>query len=480
MSHKVRVRFAPSPTGLLHVGGVRTALFNYLYEKSTGGDFILRIEDTDKQRYAPESVSQIEQSLDWLGIIPDEGNWQGKSIGEHGPYRQSERLEIYRQLAQKLLDEGLAYYSSSTPDDIAAAKQQAIAAKKPFAYKRSMENALSSSDQNKPIRLDTAAIASRLAVDSVSWRDRRRGDFNDKIELLEDFIIIKSDGYPTYNFANVIDDHQMGITHVIRGDEFIASTAKHALLYQALGWHQPEFVHLPAILGPDGKKKLSKRDGDVDVLDFKAKGYLPAALINFLVQLGWNDGTEQEIYSLNELEHKFSLDQIQKSPAVFDLNRLDWMNGVYLRALSPDQFLLACQPYLPEIWQKDKQYLQKVLLLEQERVKKLTETAELVDFFFSLPKVEISLLTAKSNKQDVAEWLRSADIALKKSKFTRDEIEQTLRNLASKLNIKTGQLFYVLRISLTGRTAAPGLFDVIETLGQSTVSTRLQTAIASL
>lgn len=487
MNKSVRTRFAPSPTGLLHIGGVRTALFAYLFAKANNGTFVLRLEDTDRERFVPEGVEQIIQSLDWLGLHPDEGEWYGEHIGEYGPYRQSLRLESfnpYKEWMEWLTLKEFAYKSYTSPEKLASLREEAKQRKVPFVYRRYMEP---HSDDiplkgEFPIRLDIEAIRKHYSGDQelhqrVDWDDMVRGKFSDALANMDDFIIMKADGYPTYNFANVVDDHLMQITHVIRGDEFISTTGKHVLLYKILDWEVPKFIHLPAILGPDGKKKLSKRDGDVDVLEYKAKGYLPEALTNFLALLGWNDGTTQEKFSLKQLIDCFSIDnlpdKIQKSPARFDLDRLNWMNGEYLREMSSDDLLEKLKAFLPEEWYKDTNYLKQVLALDKERIKTLAEAQYVMEIFFTKPKVDKAMLTKKDSMADIQVWLQEASKVLQISEFEHDTLEQAMRALAEKLNIKTGQLFYALRISLTGRTEAPGLFDIMLTLGKEETLQRI-------
>ena len=467
MNRPVRTRFAPSPTGFLHIGGVRTALFNYLYAKKHDGIFVLRLEDTDRERFVEEGVEQIIQSLDWVGIHPDEGVWYEEKPGKHGPYIQSKRLNHYTEFAQKLVDDDKAYYSHITPEAFAKLREDAINAKKPFIYKQSMEPAKQSgSNKHLPIRF-------KVPEGNTVWHDDVRGDFDGPNDLIDDFIIIKADGYPTYNFANVIDDHLMQISHVIRGDEFIGSTAKHVLLYESFGFEQPNWVHLPSILGPDGKKKLSKRDGDVEVLNYRDTGYLPEALVNFLALLGWNDGSEQEIFSVVELVEKFSLDRVQKSPAVFDKTRLDWMNGEYIRKMSTEELIEALRPHIPKEWYKDLDYLEKVLVLDRERLKTLGDAKYMMKIFFEKPKVDKDMLTKKDSLENVKEWLQQAVAVLQSNDFNHDSIDKSLRTLTESLNIKSGQLFYALRIALTGRTEAPGLFDIMIVLGKEETNKRL-------
>jgi len=469
MNSSVRVRFAPSPTGFLHIGGIRTALFNYLFAKANGGQFILRLEDTDRERFVEQGIEQIIKSLDWIGLHPDEGVWYEEKTGEHSPYVQSERLHHYKDFAQKLVDKGLAYYSHSTPQQIESLKAAAIREKRPFVYKHSMEPAeIIGSTEGLPIRL-------KVPAGKTMWKDEVRGEFESNHDIIDDFIIIKADGFPTYNFANVIDDHLMKISHVIRGDEFISSTAKHALLYDLLEFDRPAFIHLAPILGPDGKKKLSKRDGDVNVLEYEAKGYLPEAIINFLVMLGWNDGTTQEIFSMEELIQKFSADRIQKSPAVFDINRLDWMNGEYIRGtLNDEELIEKIKPFIPEDWLDNMEYFKSVLALDKERIKRFDEAKYIMEIFFETPNVDKDLLCKKDDMNTIRSWMHEVVKVIDTISFEHDEIEKALRELVEKLDVQTGRLFYALRVGLTGRTEAPGLFDIFVTLGKSESIKRLQ------
>lgn len=468
MSKSVRVRFAPSPTGFLHIGGIRTALFNYLFARANDGVFVLRLEDTDRERFVPEGVEQIVKSLDWLGLHPDEGVWYEEKPGVHGPYVQSKRLNHYREYAEQLVEQGLAYRSYSLPERIESLREEAKINKVPFVYKKSMEpSEITTEAPNLPIRLN-------IQPGKTIWQDQVRGEFETNHELIDDFIILKADGYPTYNFANVVDDHLMEISHVIRGDEFISSTAKHALLYDILKWDRPAWIHLPAILGPDGKKKLSKRDGDVNVLDYKEKGYLPEAIINYLSMLGWNDGSEQEIFTINELISKFSIDRVQKSPAVFDATRLDQMNGEYIRGvISEPELIERLKLFLPKYWFGDLDYFTKVLKLDKERIKKLDEAEYIMQVFFETPKVDQTLICKKDDINTVKMWLGKVIEELDEIDFTHDSVENSLRSLSDKLGVQAGQLFYVLRVGLTGRTEAPGLFDIFVTLGKEESLKRL-------
>lgn len=429
---------------------------------------MLRLEDTDRERFVEEGVEQIIQSLDWIGLSPDEGVWHEDKPGIHGPYMQSKRLNHYQDYAEQLVERGLAYRSYSSAERLEALREDARKQKLPFVYRQSMEPTEELSGKDYPIRL-------KITTGTTNWQDLIRGEFRTNNDLIDDFIIIKADGYPTYNFANVIDDHLMQISHVIRGDEFISSTAKHALLYDALGWDRPAWIHLPAILGPDGKKKLSKRDGDVNVLDYKTKGYLPEAMINFLALLGWNDGTEQEIFNLEELIKRFQLDRIQKSPAVFDINRLDWMNGEYIRnKLSDTELIERLELFVPAEWFKDMNYFRSVLMLDKDRIKKLSEAKYIMEIFFETPRVDKELLCKKDKADTVQVWLDRTIEELGKVEFNHDTVEGTLRSLTDKLGVQSGRLFYVLRVALTGRTEAPGLFDIFVVLGKNEALKRLE------
>jgi len=488
----VRVRFAPSPTGFLHIGGVRSALFNYLLAKQTGGQFILRLEDTDRERFVPASVAQIVAGLDWLGLKPDEGFWITNGRHQDLDFIQSERHKtgLYQKWADELVKSSLAYYSPTSKDKLDELRSAAKHDSQAFLYKRSLDDANTDKPiKNTPIRLDTVAIKAKMKSDKIDWVDEVRGSFANELDLLEDFILIKSDGFPTYNFANVVDDNDMNITHVIRGDEFIASTAKHAVLYDLFGWKRPVFVHLPVINGTDGKK-LSKRSGDTDVLDFRTHGYLPAALINFLVLLGWNPGAgeTQEVFTLADLIDRFSLEHVQKSPAVFDPDRLDWMNGLYLRNMTPEVLLDTVTDFLSgsafaSMLQQDRTYSLAAIVLVQERLKRLEEAQEQLEFFFTDPNPK-ALDFGKLAPDEVRKALELSVQALTDHpEMVADtgELERFMRSeVAAKLSDKPGLTFMALRIALTGQTATPGLFETMVALGAETVIRRLGAALKAL
>ncbi len=487
----VRVRFAPSPTGFLHIGGMRTALFNYLFAKKHQGKFILRLEDTDRERFVPEGVEQIVQSLDWLGFKPDEGFWIENGKHQNIEYVQSERQKtgLYGEYVDKLVGAGLAYESYISASEYEKAKAGHIKSGLAFVYRRSMEGQYHNGSAPKksghyPVRLDIEA-ARQKTTQQVDWNDEIRGSFNEALADIEDFVLIKSDGFPTYNFANVIDDYEMKISHVIRGDEFLSSTAKHALLFDLLGFQRPAWVHLPAINGSDGKK-LSKRTGDTNVLDYRTKGYLSAALTNFLSLLGWNDGTEQEIFSIDELVDKFSLERIQKSPAVFDLKRLNWMNGVYVRKHSlKDLYKLSTSYWPPEAKNADAGHKRRVLETLQDRLKVLSELSELADFFFARPeltKTELAKLKTEFSEpkslkiwlEEVKNWLDKVDTS------DRGKLEAGLRKLIAQKNSKPAPFFIVLRVILTAHDQTPPIWDIIYGLGKSESKARLERAVELL
>ncbi|HVV25907.1 MAG TPA: glutamate--tRNA ligase [Candidatus Saccharimonadales bacterium] len=483
----VRTRFAPSPTGFLHVGGVRTALFNYLLAKKHGGQFILRLEDTDRERFVPEGVEQIVESLDWLGLRPDEGFWIGAG-GEHQniEFVQSERHKqgFYKQFADQLVEQGLAYADWTTSERLAELRQQARADKKPFLFRKSL--AAAAGDENQPhvIRLDLAACAKQQPA--INWQDTVRGNFSADPQLIEDFILLKSDGFPTYNFANVIDDHDMRVSHVVRGDEFISSTAKHALLYDIFGWPRPAFVHLPVINGADGKK-LSKRTGDTNTLDYRHKGYLPETLLNFLALLGWNDGSQQEIYELAELIEKFDLAGVGSSPAVFDQRRLDWMNGAWIRdKIELDDLYERSRNFWPAAAKDyDDDYKKKVLAIVRERLKYFAELPALTEFFFvDLPINESLIIQHKQlkklSKAELRDLLQQSKTSLEASDFTVRDLTDRLNNLLTEADQKPAILFSLIRVATTQAPASPGLADTLAVLGKDRSLARLDQQLAAL
>ena len=486
MTQKVRVRFAPSPTGHPHVGNIRTAMFNWLLARHEGGRFILRIEDTDVARKVKGAVEAIMDSLRWLGIDWDEGPDVG---GDYGPYYQSQRLELYKAAAERLVSQGDAYYCYCSPERLEELRSEQVKRKQPPGYDRlcrdltPQERAEKEAEGIKSVVRFKVPLTGQTAYNDVIW-----GQVAFDNSTLDDFILLKSDGYPTYHLANVVDDHAMEISHVIRAEEWISSTPRHLLLYQALDFKPPQFVHHPMILGPD-RAKLSKRHGAVSLLDYRELGYLPQTMFNFLSLIGWSLDDKTELMSRQELVDNFSLERIGKTGAIFNREKLDWMNGVYIRQLTDDEFFDAVQPYLMEDLDAGKalieseEYVRAVLPLVQERARTLVEVAELAQFFFiDQPDCEPQLLIGKGmDSKSTVRALEAAQEKLKPlSSFDADSLEGVLRPLAAELDLKTGQLFAVLRVAVTGRTAAPPLFATMAALGRERCLKRIEAAIPKL
>jgi glutamyl-tRNA synthetase len=477
---KVRTRFAPSPTGYLHVGGIRTALFAWLVARQAAGDFVLRLEDTDKKREVEGAEAHIEKSLRALEIDYDEGPDIG---GPFEPYRQSQRLEVYEQWGQKLIDSGRAYADPFTPEEVQAFRDQAQQAKKPFLYREHRPADPPAWDGGQPLRFKSDPKA-------YDWQDAVMGDLHSRPEAIDDFILIKSDGYPTYNFSHIVDDAVMEMTHVIRGQEFLASVPNYLNFYEALGLKRPVLATLPHIMGPDGKKKLSKRDGAKDVLDYLREGFLPEALVSFIATMGWNDGTEQEIFSRDELIKKFDLARVQRSGAKFDEQRLLWVNGHFIRQMTPDELYERSEDFWGEpAAAAEPGYRKRVLGLIQERLKYLAELPELSWFFFEEPaKDEVRrLLVEPEDKQlkkltppEIKQLLEAASQSLSQSDYSLEDIEQRLNGLLDKLSSKPGILFAAIRVAVTGAKSSPPLAGTLEVLGKPKSLERLESAIALL
>lgn len=472
----VRTRFAPSPTGFMHVGGVRTALFAWLLARQNQGQFILRLEDTDKQREVEGSAQHIIDSLKALGLNHDEGP---DIDGPYGPYKQSERLGIYDEWAEKLVKSGKAYPDPYTPQELDKFRNDARQNKKPFLFRDYRPQELTQWDKSKPLRF-------KADPKDYSWHDEVLGDLNSGPEVVDDFILIKSDGYPTYNFAHIIDDYLMKITHVIRSQEFTASVPRFLNLYEALEIERPLFATVPFVMGPDGKKKLSKRDGAKDVMDYIKEGYLAEALDNFIATLGWNDGTEQEIFSLDELISKFSLGRVQRSGAKFDEKRLEWMDGFHIRKLELSKLYELSKSFWPEESNEyDDQYKIKVLGLMQERLKFLSELLTLTNFFFKDLPVDLNLIDnnkqlQKLDKSAVVELLQKSREVLNSSNFELDDLTEKLNNLLSETSQKPAVLFSLIRIATTQAPSSPGLADTLSLLGKDVSIRRIDATLAAL
>lgn len=473
---QIRTRFAPSPTGYLHVGGVRTALFAWLVARQHNGQFILRIEDTDQDREVQGSADHIQKSLKWLGLDWDEGPGVD---GSYGPYFQSQRLEIYKEWAQKLVDNGRAYADPYTPEELQTFRDVAKAAKKPFLFRTHRPEQPPVWDGTQPLRLKSEPKA-------YDWHDEVLGDLHAGPEAVDDFILMKSDGFPTYNFAHIVDDHLMEITHVMRSQEFIASVPKFLNLYEALEIERPLLATLPYVMGPDGKKKLSKRDGAKDILDYASEGYLPETLLNFIATLGWNDGTEQEIFSRDELISKFSLDRVQRGGAKFDEQRLLWMDGHYIRELPAEDLFARAKTFWPDTAASyDDHYKQQVLGLVQERLKFFAELPALTDFFFTDLPVNPALWQEhkqlkKLDQGELKQLLQQSREALAGSDFSLDDLTGKLNSLLEATNQKPAVLFSLIRIATTQAPASPGLADTLAVLGKETSLRRIDTMLTSL
>lgn len=472
---EVRTRFAPSPTGYIHVGNVRAALFPYLLAKQQGGKFILRIEDTDQARFVEGAEDLILDTLEWLGIDWDEGPRKG---GDFGPYIQSERRDMYKKWAQKLVDKGLAYADPYSPEQVQGFREEAIANKQPFLYRNHRPEMPPVWDGSQPLRFKVTNIK------RYEWHDPIMGDLSAGPEVLDDFILIKADGLPTYNFAHIVDDSEMGVTHVIRGLEYISSIPRYLSLYEALGLDVPVLACMPHIMAPDGKKKLGKRDGAKSVTDYRTDGILPEAMLNFLASMGWNDGTEQEIFSKDELIEKFSLERVQRSGARFDEQRLLWMNGYWIRSLTLDDLSGRTVNYWPEEARTASTDMkQQVLRLVQDRLKTLAELPMMTRYFFSQPTVRSELIT--SNKQlkklsadERTALLKQAYNALAAlGSWDSDAVQQTLNHLLETTGQKPGVLFSLIRIVTTWAPFSPQLSDTLALLGRDTTLARIAQAI---
>lgn len=473
---KVRTRFAPSPTGYLHVGGIRTALFAYLVAKQAKGEFILRLEDTDKKREVKGADQHIYDSLHALGINYDEGPDVG---GKFAPYRQSERLESYKQWAKKLVDAGRAYADPYSPDEVQTFRDQAQKEKKPFLYRNHRP-------ENPPVWDGSQPLRFKSDPKDYTWHDEVMGELSTGAEVIDDFVLIKSDGFPTYNFSHIVDDAEMEVSHIIRGQEFLASTPNYLNLYEALEIKPPIIATVPHILGESGTKKLSKRDGAKDVLDYIRDGYLPEALVSFIATLGWNDGTEQEVFTHEELINKFSLNRVQKSGARFDEQRLLWTNGHFIRQSKINDLFKMATGFWPEEANKfDDTYKTRVLGLIQERLKYFKELPALTLFFFKDLPVDLSLID--NNKQlkkfshdELKKLLETSKTALSQTDFMQESLTKALNGLLTETNQKPGVLFSLIRIATTQAPASPGLAETLELLGKEKSLSRIDETCAKL
>ncbi len=458
----VRVRFAPSPTGYLHVGGARTALYNWLFARKNKGIFILRIEDTDRTRYVPGSVEDIQESLKWLGLTWDEG-----------PYYQSERIHLYREHAEMLVSKGFAYKCFCSEERLTALREEQMKRGLKPGYDRKCRN-LSSEDTEKFLKEQKPYVVRlKIPLDKeIVFEDYLRGVIKVKGSELEDIVLLKSDGYPTYHLANVVDDYLMGVTHVMRADEWIPSTPYHVFMYEAFGWEAPVFAHLPVILAPDGKGKLSKRHGATSVLEFRKMGILPEALVNFLALLGWSPGGDREIITLEEMIELFDIKKVGKRGSVFDFNKLYWMNSYYIRGKSPKELLELVAPFFQEkgidLKKFDEGKLEEIITLYQERIRTLAELPDACAYFFT-DEITFDEDAVKKNfaKPETFTHLFEFAKSLEYLKdFSKTDIETHLRSFAEIKNIHPKELIHPLRVILTGRAIGPGLFELMEVLGK--------------
>lgn len=500
MSQKVRVRFAPSPTGPLHIGGVRTALFNYLFAKKHGGDFILRIEDTDQGRYVPGAEQYIVQAMDWLGIAFDESP---SKPGKSGPYRQSERKEIYKQYADRLIASGHAYYAFDTPEALDKERKSCEEASKTFIYnwhnREFLDNSLSLSDEQTQVKLKEETpyvIRFKTPKDEIlQLQDVVRGVVKIDTNVLDDKVLFKSDGMPTYHLANIVDDHLMDISHVIRGEEWLPSLALHVLLYRSLGWQAPIFAHLPLIMKPTGKGKLSKRDGDkmgfpVFPLQWKTPegevfsgyredGYLPEGVLNMLAFLGWNPGTEQELFSLEQLIADFSLERVNKAGAKFDPDKTKWFQQQYFQQLNSGVLTTAFSELLDQKRVQTTLDIEAIISLIKERAVFVADIWEQGRFFFERPETYDQKAAKKAFKEDTPSILLTVcEILNQQNTFEAETISKEIKDWLSSKEMGFGKVMMPLRLSLVGAMQGPDVFEIAALLGKQETISRIQNAIS--
>ena len=484
----IRVRFAPSPTGFPHVGNIRTAMFNWLFARRHGGKFIVRVEDTDQNRLVSGALDSILEALAWLGLEWDEGP---NVEGPYGPYFQSQRLRLYASITDQLIKEDQAYYCYCTPERLTDMRKRQQTLKQPTGYDKYCLN-LPSSEKEKMHRASKQKVVRfRMPNDrSIILEDLIRGKVSWDSNLLDDFVILKSDRYPTYHLASVVDDHLMEITHVLRAEEWLPSTPKHLMIYQALNWDAPLFGHMPMILGPD-KSKLSKRHGATSALEYKEMGYLPDTMINFMALLGWSLDDHTEILSQQTLVKEFSLDRVVKSAAIFNKEKLDWMNGLYIRSMNLDDLTVRLEDYWKEFPNQalsiptgvSRDYLLKVVSLIQERLKLLSEAQELTEFFF-LDDINLEIMELTQKGMDADVTLFALNVTLRELRaidsFNVQNLEKRLLDLNSQLELSRGQFLGMLRMALTGKKSSPPLFETMEVLGRDRCIRRLESARSSL
>lgn len=469
----VRTRMAPSPTGEMHVGSMAILLKNYAYAKKHGGQFLLRIEDTDKEREVPGGVQQIQDVIHAYGLDWDEGP---EKNGQHGPYIQSERLELYKKYAQELVDTDKAYYCFCSKERLEQVREQQKAAHQPPRYDRHCR-ALSTEEVQVRLQAgDEYVIRLRVPDDQeITVKDLIRGDITFNSSEVDDQVLLKSDGYPTYHLAVVVDDHLMEITHIMRGEEWISSTPKHILLYQAFGWEQPVFAHIPVFLNPDGKGKMSKRKGAVSAQSFLERGYLPEALLNFFMILGWTPQDQRELLTLEEYIQEFDPVDVSPKSVVFDIQKLNWLNGVYIRKLPIAELKERLQPYLPADFPQEQ--FGEMLPLVLERLVTLSDIEEYTSFWYRPISPAAVDLLKKGTAELVTQQLRELYAALDQVQtWDTLSIEQAVRSIQEASEYKKNQFFMMLRVATTGKTATPPLFETMAVLGKEKTLQRLQEA----
>lgn len=497
----ITTRFAPSPTGYLHVGGLRTALYAYLLSKKETGKFILRIEDTDRERFVADGTIAILRSLYWSGIIPDEGvkmectaenECMEIQEGKNGPYIQSQRLDIYKEHVQKLLADGNAYRCFCKPDRLEDLRTYQQKHRLPTGYDGFCRKVTAEEAQKRVADGEKHVVRVKMPREGETiFKDLVRGEVKIKNELVDDQVIMKSDGFPTYHLAVVVDDHLMGITHVVRGEEWLSSVPKHVQLYKYFGWKAPKMAHLPLILNPD-KTKLSKRQGDVAVKDYRKKGYLPEAMLNFLAFLGWNPGGDRELYTLEELIKEFDIKKVSKAGAIFNIQKLNWYNQQYIKKMSGKELVVRAMPFLIEagiikeasLDSVTNEQLEKILDLEKERITTLAELPEAIKFVFNLSNYDSELLLwkdstragAKKILQDIIKILNNLSVHA----WQKNEIEKLIMDWIDKKKLARGEVLSPLRVSLSGQKNSPGPFEIANALGKEEALLRINKAIEKL
>lgn len=482
MTKEVRTRFAPSPTGYMHIGNLRTALYTYLLTRSKGGKFILRIEDTDQERLVEGATDVIYRTMKDTGLIHDEGPDIG---GEYGPYIQSERRNIYKEYAEKLVELGHAYYCFCSKERLDDLREKQEAAKVPTKYDGLCSRLTKEEVQAKLDAGEPYVIRQKMPkYGKTTFKDEVFGEISVENAILDDNVLLKADGLPTYNFANVIDDHLMNVTHIIRGSEYLSSTPKYNLLYEAFGWEIPTYIHVSPVMR-DAQKKLSKRDGDASYEDFIKKGYLKEAIVNYIALLGWSPGGDREKYTIDELIEIFDVKGISKSPAIFDENKLAWLNGEYIRELSPEEFHEKALPWYKGVIENPAIDLKEVSALLQKRCEKLSDIPEQVDFFDKLPEYDIEMYTHKKMKTNPENSLISLENILPViegiDEWTFDNLHDSLMELVAKMEVKNGIVLWPLRVAVSGKAFTPGGgVEIAYILGKEETINRVKKGIEKL